>query len=109
MLLDITSKTIEITPSIRDVVASKFEKLEKMQVPLITPHVVIGKEGENYVVNSTISIPSGKLHAEAEHIDLYAAINQVEQKLERQILKYMHRPEAQRNKAGAPKLIDNDE
>lgn len=102
MLIDITSKTIDVTPSIRDIVASKFEKLEKMQIPLITPHVVLSKEGENYVVNATVAIPSEKLHAEAEHVDLHAAINLVEQKLERQILKHMHRPEAQRSKITAP-------
>lgn len=45
-----------------------------------------------------IQIPFGKLFAEAEHSDLYAAINALEQKLERQIIRHIHRPDARRNR-----------
>ncbi|MFB0974778.1 MAG: ribosome-associated translation inhibitor RaiA [Tolumonas sp.] len=98
MLIEITSKIIDVTPSIREYVASKFEKLERMQVPMISPHVYVGKEGEHYVIEAKIQIPFGKLFAEAEHEDLYAAINALEQKLERQIIRHIHRPDARRNR-----------
>ena len=45
MLIEITSKIIDVTPSIRECIASKFEKLERMQIPMISPHVYVGKEG----------------------------------------------------------------
>ncbi len=38
MLLEITSKMIDVAPSIREYVTSKFEKLERVQVPMISPH-----------------------------------------------------------------------
>ena len=98
MLIEITSKIIDVTPSIRECVASKFEKLERMQVPMISPHVYIGKEGENYVIEAKIQIPFGKLFAEAEHENLYAAINILEQKIERQIVRHIHRPDARRSR-----------
>ena len=98
MLIEITSKIIDVTPSIREYVASRFEKLERMQVPMISPHVYVGKEGEHYVIEAKIQIPFGKLFAEAEHEDLYAAINALEQKLERQIIRHIHRPDARRNR-----------
>ena len=98
MLIEITSKIIDVTPSIRECIASKFEKLERMQIPMISPHEYVGKEGEHYVVEARIQIPFGKLFAEAEHSDLYAAINALEQKLERQIIRHIHRPDARRNR-----------
>ena len=98
MLIEITSKIIDVTPTIREYVVSKFEKLERMQVPMISPHVYVGKEGERYVIEAKIQIPFGKLFAEAEHEDLHAAINALEQKLERQIIRHIHRPDARRNR-----------
>ena len=98
MIIDIASKAVDITPSIRERIESRFVKLERMQVPMISPHVYVGKEGDRYVVEAKIQIPFGKLFAEAEHEDLFAALNAVEQKLERQIIRHIHRPDARRSK-----------
>jgi ribosomal subunit interface protein len=63
-----------------------------------TSNIAVDWEGEHYVVEARIQIPFGKLFAEAEHSDLYAAINALEQKLERQIIRHIHRPDARRNR-----------
>jgi len=97
MLPVITSKFIDVTPSIREYVASRFEKIERMQVPMISPHVYISKEGDKYVVEASVRIPFGKLFAEAEHENLFAAINSLEQKLERQMIRHIHRPDSRRH------------
>lgn len=41
-------------------------------------------------------MPKGQLVASSIHDDLYVAINEVEQKLERQLNKLRHKPEARR-------------
>lgn len=97
MLPEITSKVINVTPAIRAHIASRFDKLERMQVPMISPHVYISKEGDQYIVEASIQIPFNKLFAQAEHTDLYAAINSLQQKLERQIIRHIHRPDARRH------------
>ncbi|MBP6791012.1 MAG: ribosome-associated translation inhibitor RaiA, partial [Aeromonas sp.] len=66
------------------------------QVPLITPHVIISKERLMYIVEATIGIPNGKLFAQAEHEDLYAAITDLGQKLERQLNRHTEKPIARR-------------
>ncbi len=96
MTIEITSKQISITTPIREKIQSRFEKLEKMQIPLINPHVIITKEPKGVKIEASISIPSGKLFAQAEHDDLYAAITLLGQKLERQLNKHLHKPEARR-------------
>ena len=96
MLIDITSKVLDVTPAIQARVTSRFEKLERLQVPLITPHVVIHKEGLVFTVEATCGIPNDTLFAQAEHEDLHAAINALGQKLERQLIKCAARPQAHR-------------
>lgn len=76
MKIEITSKIIDITPAIRERIESRFEKLERLQVPLITPHVIVSKERLMFTVEASAGIPNGKLFAQAEHEDLYAAINE---------------------------------
>ncbi len=44
MTLEITGKNIDITPAIRERFEFKFNKLEKLQVPLIKKHIMISKE-----------------------------------------------------------------
>lgn len=94
MLIDVTSKVIEITPTIRERIESRFEKLERLQVPLIAPHVTITKEGQQFIVEAGAGIPSGKLFAQAEHEDLYAAVTTLGQKLERQLTRHLAKPAA---------------
>ena len=59
--------------------------------------ITINKEGDNYVVEASVRIPFGKLFAVAEHENLFAAINSLEQKLERQMIRHIHRPDSRRH------------
>ena len=96
MVIDITSKQMEITPAIREHVEDRLKKLEKWQVQLINPHIILSKESKEYVVDATINIPSGVLVAKAKHEDMYTAINELLNKLERQLNKLQHKGEARR-------------
>ncbi|WP_417614562.1 ribosome hibernation-promoting factor, HPF/YfiA family [Oceanisphaera sp.] len=100
MSITITSTVIDISPAIRERIESRFEKLTRRQVALITPHVIIQKEGQNYLVEATAGIPNDTLFAQAENENLYAAIKDLGQKLERQLNRYADKPLAQRAHAG---------
>lgn len=109
MKIEITSKIIDITPAIRERIESRFEKLERLQVPLITPHVIISKERLMYNIEATAGIPNGKLFAQAEHEDLYAAITDLGQKLERQLTRHIEKPIARRSAAVGKEILQPDE
>lgn len=96
MKVAVNSRIIEITPAIRERIETRFDKLERLQVPLINPSVVIRKEGQIYVVEATTGIPHGTLFAQAEHEDLYAAVTEMGQKLERQLNRHIDKPNAHR-------------
>lgn len=97
MLIDITSKSIDITPTMRERIEARLAKLEKTQIPLIKPQVIITKEKLLFKVEAKIGVPNGQLFASDENSDLYAALNNLGQKLERQLRKHHTKPIAERS------------
>ncbi|AUW02965.1 ribosome hibernation-promoting factor, HPF/YfiA family [Vibrio campbellii] len=108
MTMNITGKNIEITSAIRAHIESKFKKLEKWQVDIIGCQATFSEEpNKQKKFEAIIKVPKGQLIASATHEDLYAAINEVEQKLERQLNKLTHKPEARRS--SKPELVEEEE
>ncbi len=91
MTMNITSKQMEITPAIRQHVADRLAKLDKWQTHLINPHIILSKEPQGFIADATINTPNGHLVASARHEDMYAAINELINKLERQLNKVQHK------------------
>ncbi|MCG7499855.1 ribosome-associated translation inhibitor RaiA [Vibrio sp. Of7-15] len=97
MKVEITGKNIDITPAIRERIEAKFNKLKKWQVDVIGGHATVTKgPGKKHKVEANASIPGTQLVASAEHEDLFGAITEVSQKLERQLNKQQHKPESRR-------------
>ncbi|MFV0573915.1 MAG: ribosome hibernation-promoting factor, HPF/YfiA family [Vibrio sp.] len=97
MKLNITGKNIEVTSSIREYIEAKFQKLEKWQIDLISCQATISTEpNKQQKIEAAVTVPKGQLVASASDEDLYKAINEVEQKLERQLNKLSHKGEAKR-------------
>ncbi|MEJ2764102.1 ribosome-associated translation inhibitor RaiA [Photobacterium sp. MCCC 1A19761] len=97
MTVNITGKNLDITPAIRERIEFKFKKLEKYQVPLISKNATISTEpGKQFKIEASAAIPGGQIVASAEHDDMYGAITEAYQKLERQLNKQAHKPAARR-------------
>lgn len=111
MKVNITGKNIDITSAIRTHIESKFTKLEKWQVDIIGCNASISEEpGKQKKIEAIISVPKGQLIASASNEDLYLAVNEVQQKLERQLNKLRHKPEARRaSHAEKPELVEEEE
>ena len=97
MTFEITSKEIKVTAPMREKLDMKFAKLERFNIPMINPHVIITKDKNNVKkIEASIHLPQGQLFAASEGEDLYAAITILGQKLERQLNKYIDKPAAHR-------------
>lgn len=96
MTLSITSKQMDITPALRSYLEDKFTKLDKWRAILINPHFILTKEPDGFIINATIATKGTPLVASAKHDDMYTAINELIGKLERQLNKLQHKPEARR-------------
>ncbi len=89
MKMNIRGSKIKITSAINDYIENKIGKLDKyLENPGdITANVVVKVKGKDQTVEVTIPMKKLILRAEETHNDLYAAIDLVSEKLERQIRK----------------------
>lgn len=93
MTINISSKQMDVTPAIRTHIEERLAKLNKWHTQLINPHFMIHKLPNEYEVEASIGTPIGDLFAKAQHADLYQAINDVEVKLEGQLIKLKEKNE----------------
>lgn len=108
MTMNLTSKQMELTPAIREHVADRLAKLEKWQTHIINPHIILSKEPQGFVADATMNTPNGPLVASARHTDMYAAVNELINKLERQLDKLQHKGEARRATASVKDIAVSD-
>ncbi|TMW72392.1 ribosome hibernation-promoting factor, HPF/YfiA family [Alteribacter natronophilus] len=90
MNYNIRGENVEVTPALRDYVEKKVGKLERYfdQTPSSDVHVKLQILNNDQRVEVTIPMPKLLLRAEETHTDMYAAIDLVIEKLERQIRKH---------------------
>ncbi|RLL46651.1 ribosome-associated translation inhibitor RaiA [Oceanobacillus piezotolerans] len=105
MKFNIRGENVEVTGAIREYVEKKISKLERyFEAPLNTEvHVNISVYNDEQRIEVTIPMTDLLLRGEVQHLDLYAAIDLVVDKLERQIRKYKTKINRKTRQNGAPK------
>lgn len=90
MNYNIRGENIEVTPALRDYVEKKVGKLERYfdTTPVADVNVKMQVLNTQHIIEITIPMPQLLLRGEEVHTDMYAAIDGVIEKLERQIRKH---------------------
>ena len=88
MQINITGHHIDITPSLRQYVETKFEKLERHFENVVDVQVILGVEKLRQKAEATVHISGSKLFADDTQEDMYAAIDGLIDKLDRQVKKH---------------------
>lgn len=88
MQINLTGHHVEITSSLRDYVNTKFSKLERHFDKINNVHVVLTLEKNQQIAESTLHLKGGDIHAKSQNDDMYASIDTLIDKLDRQILKF---------------------
>ncbi len=88
MRINLTGHHMDITASLRNFVETKFERLERHFDNMTNIHVILAVEKDRQKAEATIKVNRGRLFAEAKHEDMYAAIDNLVDKLDRQVKKY---------------------
>jgi putative sigma-54 modulation protein len=92
MQITIQGHTVEVTPALRDYCTSKFERIARHFDHLHELSIVLGIEKVLHKAEATIQFAgrkSGrKLHANATATDMYAAIDVLVDKLDKQVRKH---------------------
>ena len=88
MRIEISGHQIDVTPALRDYVKSKLERLQRHSDHLIDGHVILSVEKLAQKAEATFNLTGGNVHAESVAEDMYAAIDLLADKLDRQVLRH---------------------
>jgi putative sigma-54 modulation protein len=88
MQVNITGLHLEITEALRDYVEEKFERLERHFDRIIAVQVVLQVEKLRQKAEATLHVAGREVVANAEHEDMYASIDLLADKLDRQLIKH---------------------
>jgi len=88
MNLNITGHHVEVTPALREYVTGKVDKVIRHFDHVTSVHVILTVEKLVQKAEITLHVKGKDIHADATDADLYAAIDKLVDKLDRQVLKY---------------------
>jgi len=88
MQLSISGHHVDVTDALKSYVEDKLQKLERHYDHVTNAHVILTVEKLRQKAEATIHISGAELFADADCDDMYAAIDKLTDKLDRQILKY---------------------
>ncbi len=91
MNLQLRGKNTEVTEGLRNYVEKRFAKLEKYFTREMTGTVTLIIERNEHIIEATIPINRFILRAEESSHDMYTSIDNVVEKIERQVRKYKTR------------------
>ncbi len=91
MNLHLTGHHVDITQAIHDYVVSKLERVNRHFDHVIEVNVVMTVEKLDQKIEANVHLSGKDIHVQANDGDMYAAIDCLIDKLDRQILKHKER------------------
>ncbi len=88
MQIKIDGHHVELTTAMQEYIQSKMTRIERHFEHVVDVHVVLGVEKQRHKAEATIHVTGHNIHAGSEHEDMYAAIDLLLDKLDRQIKKH---------------------
>ena len=88
MQLSVTGQQIDVTDSLRDYVSSKIDKIERHFDLVSDIHCILKVEKLRHTAEATVKVNGGQIFADSTEEDMYAAIDGLVDKLDRQVRKY---------------------
>ena len=88
MQINVTGRHVDITESLKIYVEKKFQRLERHFEHINNTHVILSVEKERQKAEATVHVNRGNLFADNEQEDMYAAIDGLIDKLDRQLKKH---------------------
>jgi len=88
MQLNLTGHHVDITDSLRNYVEEKMERLERHFDKVTNTHVILSVESLRHKAEATVNMSGNNIFAESTEENMYAAIDNLIDKLDRQVKKY---------------------
>jgi putative sigma-54 modulation protein len=102
MHINLSGHHVEVTDALREYVTNKLGRLEKHFDNITTTDVTLTVEKLRQKAEATVRVSGADLFAQCESEDMYAAIDLLTDKLDRQIIK--HKEKLRDRKQGGVRL-----
>lgn len=105
MQINITGHHVDLTDALRQYVEEKMSKLKRHFDHVTNVHVILTVEKQGQKAEATVHVSGNDLFAHHETQDMYASIDGLVDKLDRQILKYKEKIGSHNQKSGGVKSM----
>jgi putative sigma-54 modulation protein len=97
MHINFTGHHIEVTPALRIFTEEKFKKLERHFDNIMNVNVIFNIQKLRQIAEASLKITKAEFHAQAESDDLYVSIDELVDKLDRQLIKHKEKIQTHRD------------
>ncbi len=104
MQVDVSGHHLDVSQALKNYVKTKFMRLERHFDIATRAHVILSVEKLDQKAEATVHVAGGKLFADAVDADMYAAIDALADKLDRQLKRHKekHTDHHRGGKGGKP-------
>jgi putative sigma-54 modulation protein len=88
MNLSISGRHLEVTPAIREYVMNKMARISRHFDNVIDTQVILSIERLKHTADITMRVRGKDIHCQSTDENLYAAIDLLADKVDRQVIKY---------------------
>ena len=108
MNLHITGHHVAVTDALRTYVVSKLDRVNRHFDHVIDVSVVMSVEKLRQKVEANVHVSGREIHAACEGVSLYAAIDELADRLDRQVVRHKERLQVHRSEGFERKRVDID-
>ena len=104
MNLHLTGHHVEITSAIRDYVVAKLERINRHFDHVIDVNVIMTVQKLEQQIEANVHLSGKDIHVRCNDGDMYAAIDQLMDKLDRQVIRHKERFQPSRHAPGIKRI-----
>jgi len=89
MQIEVSGHHVSVTPALRSYAMEKFEKIQRHFDRINDVHIILSVNKKfQQCAEAYVELPGKKVFANSESKDMYAAIDELSNKLNRQVVRY---------------------
>ena len=104
MQIRVTGHHVDVTPALRTSVEEKMERIERHFDMVTDAHVILTVEKLRHKAEAKVQYRGGTIYADSVEEDMYAAIDRLVDKLDRQGKKHKEKMKNHRQRGAAAEL-----
>jgi putative sigma-54 modulation protein len=104
MNLHLTGHHVEITPAIREYVTAKLARINRHFDHVIDVNVIMTVEKLDQKIEANVHLSGKDIHVQSNDGDMYAAIDSLIDKLDRQVIRHKEKFQVARHAAGIKRI-----